>query len=188
MQLIEQERSKYELMWTSVPPYRNSSPGLRNVERFLEICKPRAGDTLLDIGCGAGLAGLEFAKHGLRVKWFDITDTGLDPAVPRASFRQGTLWERWQYSPIFDWGYSSDVLEHIPTEYTMVAVERILSNCAVSWLHIATSPDPYGVWIDDELHLTIRSFTWWLERLNFAGKVIDARDLIHTALYIVERK
>lgn len=188
MLLVDQERDKYEQMWTSVPPYRNTSPGLRHVDNFMEICKPRQGDLLLDIGCGSGLAGLEFARRGLNVQWLDITDAGLDPAVPRNCFRCQTVWGNWWFRPNMDWGYCSDVMEHLPTEYTMLALERILNNCCTTWFHIATWIDNFGVWVGGELHMTVRSFDWWLERLRYTGNVIEARDLIRSAVFVVERK
>lgn len=182
-----QERAKYAEIW-SLPEYRAAhSPGLESVDHFMSVVKPAAGSTLIDIGCGAGGAGLEFERRGLRTHWLDITDAGLDDGVERKRFIEAPLWARWQRPLGWDYGFCCDVLEHIPPEYTMLVVDRIISACRLSWLRIALRPDEFGKLIGEPLHLTVRPFDWWLIRLATIGKVTDARDLCGVGLYVVTR-
>jgi SAM-dependent methyltransferase len=189
MGIIEVEREKYSELWSDVPAYRNYSPGMENVSRFMKNMKPKKDQTLLDIGCGTGEAGLEFIKQGLRVRWIDITDAGLRPDIPRNKFMRAALWDTWNndWKYGYDYGFCCDVMEHIPTEYTMLVIDRIISACRTTWFNIALVPDQFGAAIGQPLHLTVRPFTWWLERLKLAGNVVDARDLCQQALYVVKR-
>ena len=195
MGILEAERSKYEEIW-SVPEYREHSPGLENVQSFFDVLSPKRGDTLIDIGCGEGVAGLEFMAHGLSVAWLDITDAGLKSEVPRGRFIKAPLWESWfDYAPIpveldvrsgFDYGYCCDVMEHIPTEYTMLVADRIIKACKTTWFQIAFEPDVFGSVIGKPLHLTVKPFGWWLDRLKNIGDVVDARDLCGRGMFVVK--
>jgi len=189
MNIIETERAKYSELWNDVPDYRKYSPGMENVSRFMDIIKPDEHFKLIDIGCGTGEAGLEFKRLGLDVRWIDITDAGLHSDIPRQYFIQSSLWGDWTnyYKYGYDYGFCCDVMEHIPTEYTMLVIDRIISSCRVSWFQIALVPDSFGAVIGQPLHLTVRPFTWWLEHLRGSGSVIDARDLCETALFVVEK-
>jgi hypothetical protein len=184
---VAQERAKYAEIW-SLPEYKLHSPGLQNVDRFMEVIKPAAGYSLIDIGCGAGVAGLEFERKGLQVTWMDLTDAGLDPAVNRNRFIESPIWsDDWVMSHRMGWdfGFCCDVMEHIPTEYVMLSVERILSACRLTWFQIALRPDEFGKFIGEPLHLTVQPFEWWLLRLSTIGNVIDARDLCGDGMYVV---
>lgn len=187
--IVDSERDKYIELWRDVPEYRVYSPGLENVGRFMEIMRPAPGATLLDVGCGTGCAGLEFKKLGLEVGWLDITDAGLAPDVPYSRFINAPLWTHWEchWKQGFDYGFCCDVMEHIPTEYSMLVIDRILASCRTTWFQIALVPDQFGAVIGQPLHLTVKPFAWWLERLKLAGRVTDARDLCEQALFIIER-
>jgi 2-polyprenyl-3-methyl-5-hydroxy-6-metoxy-1,4-benzoquinol methylase len=187
--IVESERAKYAELWSDVPDYRIHSPGLENVDRFMKIMQPSPGDTLIDIGCGTGCAGMEFKKHGLNVNWIDITDAGIDTDIPMTRFINATLWSRWDRDKKhgFDYGFCCDVMEHIPTEYTMLVIDRIMSACRVGWFQIALVPDQFGEVIGKPLHLTVRPYGWWLERLRDISNVVDARDLCEQALFICKR-
>ena len=191
-----QERAKYAEIWTTIPEYRDYSPGAVNVERFMSVMKPVRGASIIDIGCGTGIAGLAFEReHGLRSWFLDITGAALDPAIDRDRFIEAPLWERWARGgggPLktkrrWDYGFCCDVLEHIPPEYTMLTIDRILEACGTAWLQIALQPDVFGQKIGEPLHLTVQPFTWWLIRIATLGTVIDARDLCGLALFIVRR-
>lgn len=180
-----QERAKYAEIW-SFDEYREAnSPGLINVDRFMSVLQPKAGASVVDIGCGSGRAGLELQKRGLEVSWVDLTAAGLNLEVDRGRFTEAPLWSHWGNG--FDYGFCCDVLEHIPTEYTMLALDRIIKSCGTAWLQIALRPDEFGKLIGEPLHLTVRPFAWWLVRLASLGKVVDARDLCGDGLFIVER-
>jgi hypothetical protein len=181
-----QERDKYAEIWSFEEYQTADSPGLQNVSRFMDIMKPAPGETLIDIGCGSGKAGLEFQKLGLDVGWTDITDVALDEDVPRDFFYKNPLWGSWARG--WSYGFCCDVLEHIPTEYTMLCLDRIITNCSKTWFQIALRDDVFGKLIGEPLHLTVRSFDWWLVRLQTLGNVVDARDLCGDGLYIVERR
>jgi len=187
MNIIDTERAKYHEIWTDVPDYRKYSPGMENVQRFMDIIKPERNSTLIDIGCGTGEAGLEFVEQGLIVTWLDITDAGLSEKISHHHFIESALWMNWNKRLEFDYGFCCDVMEHIPTEYSMLVIDRILSSCQTAWFQIALVPDQFGAAIGQPLHLTVKPFGWWLERLKLAGDVIDARDLCGQALYVVQK-
>lgn len=189
MNIIETELAKYAEIWRDVPAYRDYSPGMENVTRFMNVIKPERASSLLDVGCGTGEAGLEFQRLGLNVRWLDITHEGLNKSVPRDCFQQACLWMDWErnLTSTYDYGFCCDVMEHIPTEYSMLVVDRIISACDVTWFQIALVPDQFGAAIGQPLHLTVKPYSWWLERLRLAGHVIDARDLCQQALFVVRK-
>lgn len=181
-----QERAKYAEIWT-LPAYREHSPGLAQVEHFMGVMQPDAGASVIDLGAGACVGGLALRDRGLDVWWLDITAAGAPPEVDRRRFIEAPLWSDWSRSEAgpWDYGFCCDVLEHIPTEYTMLCVERILANCSTAWLQISLVPDEFGKAIGEPLHLTVRPFQWWLVRLATLGDVLDARDLCGAGLYVV---
>ncbi len=188
--VLAPERTKYDEIW-STPEYNASlSPGLENVERFMNVIKPALGASLIDIGCGTGKAGLEFERRGLQVSWMDLTAAALDADVDQGHFADGPVWGhawRGMRPNSWDYGFCCDVLEHIPTEYTMLAVERILRSCRTAWLQIAFKPDALGALIGKPLHLTVQPFTWWRDRIATLGSIMDARDLCGHGLFVVKR-
>lgn len=187
MNLVETEREKYTELWRDVPEYRAFSPGVQNVQRFMDVMQPSKGATILDVGCGTGVAGLMFEKLGLRPYWIDITDAGLAPEVDRRRFTKAPLWSEWNDILGFNYGFCCDVMEHIPTEYTMLVIDRVMAVCQTTWFQIALVPDQFGAVIGKPLHLTVKPFTWWLDRFQLAGTVIDARDLCGQALFVVRK-
>lgn len=185
---LAQERAKYEEIW-SIPEYKAYSPGMENVERFIEVLDPRPCSSILDAGCGTGVAGLEFESRGFLVGWLDITDAGLDERVDRSRFHLSALWDvgvshqyiRWDY------GFCCDVMEHIPVEFTMLVAARLLDACRTVWFQIAYKPDAFGRVIGQPLHLTVMPHQWWLVRLSQVGKVVDARDLCGVGMFVLEQ-
>jgi hypothetical protein len=193
--IVAPERAKYANIWSSVPDYRNHSPGLENVRAFFDIVQPvvsaHVRPRLIDLGCGSGLAGLEFQKRGFDVWFQDLVSDGLDDAVPRDRFIQACLWDEWwrpMLHPRFDYGFCCDVLEHLPTEFTMLAVRNIMACCRITWLSIALRPAQFDKAIGDTLHLTVRPYKWWLDRLAILGRVVEARDLLDSGLFIMEAR
>lgn len=184
----EQERKKYNEVWQH-PNYGKCSPGLDSVVRFFNVVDPLPGSSIVDLGAGSCLAGLEMAKQGMDVWYTDLTDIAVPPEVDRQRFIQAPLWGNWRpkrYGP-WEYGFCCDVLEHIPPEFTMLCVDKILTNCRVAWLQICLVPDNFGKDFGEPLHLTVQPFRWWLTRLSMLGKVVDARDLIVCGIYTVTR-
>jgi len=189
--VAKQERDKYNEIWTKVPEYRLNSPGKNNVERFMREMEPDYNSSVIDLGAGACAAGKELEANGLNVWHLDITDAAKPEDVPAHRFIVSPLWSQWHppsdVGEVFDYGFCCDVMEHIPTEYTMLCLDRIITECRVSWIQIALVEDGMGAAIGETLHLTVRPFDWWLVRLATIGKVLDARDLLETGLYVVSK-
>lgn len=162
----EQEKAKYEKAW-KIHGYRDNSPGERLVQVFLENAKPSPGQTLVDLGCGTGRAGLKLMHNGLDVTLLDISESALDPHVRAVSmpFYEACLWDD---PPAigFDWFYCTDVMEHIPPAH----VDRVLGNARLmatkGFFQIAMFDDAWGNQINEKLHLTVRGRQWWLDRIS----------------------
>lgn len=178
---INGERLKYERIW-AVPEYAKHSPGKEICELFEEMCSPSG--SVIDLGSGSGKGAIALDQLGLRVTMLDLTFKGL---VPEAEFRkiEASLWGDW--SGPYDWGYCTDVMEHIPIEYTMLVLDRIMSNCRSVFFHICLVPDGFGKVIGQPLHLTVMPFEWWRDKLGEFGKVVECRDLMANGVYHVAR-
>jgi len=189
--IADSERDKYRRVW-ELPDYYKNSPGLTNVERFRKLMCPSIGASLIDVGCGTGGAGLELQDKGLSVWWLDITDAALDDKINRDRFIELPLWSpRWRaWAPIgkkWDYGFCCDVMEHMPPEYSLLALDRILSACRICWFQIALFQDGFGDVIGERLHLTVRPFEWWRDAFKAIGaELIEARHLLQNALYVAE--
>lgn len=178
------ERIKYERMWAE-PDYRNHSPGKYWAEIFADIADPKSGETLIDLGCGSGGATEGLTALGLDIAQVDLADFRSDKTLP---FREAPLWSNWSFPVRFaraDYGYCCDVMEHIPLEYTMLTLERIRGNCRRVFFSIAHLQDSCGGLIGETLHLTVRPFEWWRDRLADIGEVLHGRDMQGESLFYV---
>lgn len=162
--LAETERAKYEAVWQH-DQYRKAAPGERCVPEAIRRLRMKAGDTVIDFGCGTGRPALALQKAGMNVTAVDFAANCLDESV-NIPFRQACLWDL-PDDLIATFGFCTDVMEHIPTD----RVDDVLGNIAHAttsgvYFQIATRPDRLGRLIDQTLHLTVRDADWWAERLR----------------------
>ena len=182
MNVAESERLKYEKAW-SIPEYANHSPGAQAVELFAEMCEPY-GD-VIDLGTGSGKGALALKDIGLDVTMLDLTFDGLVEGTDGIRRIEAPLWGKWLGA--WDWGYCADVMEHIPPEYTMLVLDRIMSHCEQVFFHICFVPDGFGKVVGQPLHLTVMPFEWWKSHLSEFGAVVECRDLMANGVYHVAR-
>jgi 2-polyprenyl-3-methyl-5-hydroxy-6-metoxy-1,4-benzoquinol methylase len=180
------EQELYGAVWESIDAYDNNSPGVAYNKIFREIVQ--GSGSVLDAGCGAGRAGLLLQDFGYRVQWCDFVSEGLNAKVPLKSFTKVALWNDLQRQIGFvDYVYCCDVLEHIPTELTMLALYQMMRIARRGlFLTVSTVPDNFGQWVGEPLHKTVQPFTWWRDRLRMLGTTVEARDMLISALFYVE--
>ncbi len=182
MNTAEAEREKYEQAW-AIPNYAKRSPGEEICELFDEMCSPWG--TVIDLGSGSGKGAVALDKLDLDVTMLDLTFAGC--GTKKFKRIEGSLWGDWRQPLGWDWGYCTDVMEHIPVEYTMLVLDRIMSNCRSSFFYICFIPDVFGKFIGQPLHMTVMPFEWWKDRLGEFGKVVECRDLMKHGVYHVAR-
>lgn len=192
MSLLQTEAETYTDLWSSVESYGAVAPGEQMLPVFLDCIGSRRHGHILDAGTGSGKGALALASAGFRVTCVDMTDAGLVPDAKALPFHTGSLWHnlrRFAPTGSFDWVYCTDVLEHIPQQFTMLACEQMLrvSNRGL-FLSVSLVPDSFGVWAGKPLHQTVQSFVWWKNSLSELGRVTDARDLVHAATFYVEHE
>lgn len=173
---VASETVKYQKAF-KLDAYTKLSPG----EVFWPIFEELAGDgeSIVDIGCGVGRVGRLMDERGLKVRQVDLDDFR---EADNHSFTQAPIWGDW---PGADYGYCCDVMEHIPTEWVMASLANIMSRVDQCFFLISLVPDVFGKQIGEPLHLTVKPFTWWLDRLEEVGKVTHARDCINSGVYWV---
>jgi len=182
------ERDTYESMWGAVEGYSRESPGERYLPAFLQMVGSERG-TVLDAGCGTGKAALALEQAGFSVTLCDLTADGIVADARHFRFERACLWQAslqfgiWRY----DYGFCCDVLEHVPTQFTMLAVARLLEACKRGvFLSVSLVPDQYGMWVGKALHQTVQPYEWWLASLGELGEIVEARDLLDVGIYFVK--
>lgn len=189
MSITSKERQTYDDLWGAVPSYASHSPGEMELPVFLQIVGDRRGH-VLDAGAGSGKGALALKAAGFRVTMCDLTNAGLVEEAKEIPFREASLWRSLKgLTPTgsVEWVYCTDVLEHVPTQFTMLAVEQMLRVSRLGvFIGVSCVPDSFGVWAGKSLHQTVQSYLWWKESLSELGRVSDARDLLHAATFYVE--
>jgi 2-polyprenyl-3-methyl-5-hydroxy-6-metoxy-1,4-benzoquinol methylase len=185
--IATKERELYSAVWQSVAQYGAYSPGESYLPLFLQMIGERRG-TIMDAGCGSGKGALALKAAGFDVTLSDITREGLVPEAQQLPFLQQVLWEDMP-DLSFDYVYCCDVMEHIPTPFTMLVIRQLLSVARGGvFISISLMPDSFGVLIGQSLHQSVQTFPQWRDQLNTIGRVVEARDLLHTGVYFVERR
>lgn len=161
----------YEHIWKTLPEYRTVSPGDDSVPAFLAVATPHAGATVIDFGCGTGKASNRLADSGLFVEALDFARNCLDDDVAemaadgsRIRFTQHDLTQPLAIKA--EYGFCSDVLEHIPEEKIDAALTTILSAARFNFLVISTQPDHFGEHVGHPLHVTVHDKAWWEAKLK----------------------
>lgn len=182
------ETALYEATWT-VPHYADHAPGVLYLPILREHVPPPA--CILDAGTGSGKGALALAAAGYDVRLCDLTDAGLVDEARGFPFAPACLWQALRPQIRVGWVdavYCTDVLEHVPEQFTMLAVEQMLRVAQRGLLlSVSTQPDGFGAWVGRPLHQTVQPFTWWRDALREVGHVVDARDLVGPAVFWVER-
>jgi 2-polyprenyl-3-methyl-5-hydroxy-6-metoxy-1,4-benzoquinol methylase len=174
------EAAKYRAMW-GVPEYADNSPGKLMAPIFMEVSGARAGERVWDIGCGDGQGGRELQTFGLIVSGMDLVD-----ANPGYSMVEQPIWT--PLPSVADYSFCCDVLEHVPREFTMLAVRNVVDACSIgAFFSISTVPDMMGRLIKETLHLTVERYVWWRDHLKEFGEIVEARDLLNCGVFYVRR-
>lgn len=171
--LVKREQAKYEKVWKDAR-YRQSSPGERTILRAMGMGMKK-GDSLIDFGCGCGRPLKAFQQLGLDVLGLDLAENCLDRDLD-LPFRHTCLWN---LPPLkADWGYCTDVMEHIPEEKVDDVLEGIRkSTTKGAFFQIAMRPDSSGMLIiGEQLHLTVKGVDWWKAKLKKHWQEVEVEE------------
>lgn len=191
--LLDSERATYGEAW-SLEDYARHAPGEIHAPRFVEMAGVLEADrpvgrplTVLDAGAGSGKGALALEALGFGVTLLDITAAGLVPDARRFRYLEAPLWSDLRaVAGRFDYVYCCDVLEHVDEAMTMLAIARMLEASRRGvFLSISLVPDQFGILVGRPLHLTVKPFTWWRDRIRELGTVAECRDLIDAGLFLV---
>ena len=178
------EREKYTRLWC-FSEYREEAPGEALVAKFLDIAKPSG--TVIDFGCGTGRAGMKLKEAGLDVLLVDFTDNSRDLEALALPFLQHDLSQSMDARA--DWGFCTDVLEHIPTADVEVVISNVMQSAKTAFFQISTQPDKCGELIGQDLHLTVRDHATWREWFKGLGYVVQWEEEGPTAsLFLVTNR
>lgn len=172
-QVAAVEADKYHRIWLR-QDYRQHSPGERDFQGGLRVLKGRGlepMDSLVDLGCGTGRAASLFNAEGLAVTGVDIAPNCLDGGpAGRIQFVQACLWDLPGGLGPFDWGYCTDVMEHIPPTRiaaTLSEISRVISRSVYFQINKHESHGRHGDAIGvGSLHLSVYPAAVWRVHLE----------------------
>jgi len=183
--IATKERELYSSVWASIDDYELYSPGETYLPLFLDMIGETRG-RVLDAGCGSGKGALALKAAGFDVTMCDVTADGLSPEAQDIPFTFRVLWH--QLPSGFDYAYCCDVLEHLPTQFSMLVVARLLEAAPRVFVSVCNVQDSAGVWIGKELHQTVKPFTWWRDSFRELATIVECRDLFDNSVFLLERR
>lgn len=186
--LATAERQKYEKIWNN-KNYRLVAPGESFVLPFIKSVRPKKGSTIYDYGTGTGRAALFLTLRGFDVTPLDIAENCMDEEVAERigdKLQLVNLFDLPEDMPAKDYGFCTDVMEHIPPEKVDTVLGNIKRTCGSCFFNICFTEDHFGETIGEHLHLTVEGFEWWLDKLREFGTVTQGRDLINIGVFYVE--
>ena len=130
---------------------------------------------ILDVGCGRGYFMKEFLEMGKDVYGIDISDYAVSHPMPGCEGRiiKGDILDIPFKDNFFEWTICYSVMEHIPEGDIPRALKEIARVAPLSVMCIAIlySDDPRLEEFykhEDETHITLKKFRWWVERFQEA--------------------
>jgi len=127
---------------------------------------------LLDIGCGDGSTVQTLRLMDYNCKGLDITNAGIKinnttPIINKPLgkwFIESSITRTGLLDNIFDYTFSTDVLEHIPEDKVDDAISEIIRITKIKTFHVIAlfSDIRNGI----ELHKTIKPISWWQKRFE----------------------
>ena len=153
--------------------YRKLSPGENVVDEFLIISNPGKGVSIIDWGCGTGRASkkLHDSIGHFDVTMVDFAENCLDDEVrelaqdnDRLRFIEHDITQKTKLTA--QYGFCVDVMEHLREDSIDDTIEIILGACKNVFFQISCVEDIFGQReeIDEDLHLTVHDYQWWLEK------------------------
>ncbi len=162
------EREKYERMWCFAA-YRTRSPGEEVVQDFLDVVRPTG--TVIDFGCGTGRAAVKFKEEGLEPILVDFASNCRDQDARILPFYEFDLREPIPLAA--EYGFCTDVMEHIAPEDVEKVVGNILNAAQTVFFQISVREDSAGFLINQKLHLTVQPHQWWKMLFEALGYVVS---------------
>jgi hypothetical protein len=159
------EQEKYQLMWAN-PAYSVDAPGEAVVERFLQLCRPKGH--IIDFGCGTGKAALAmYLPPERNVTLVDFVTNSRVASALTLPFVQADLSK--SIALRGDYGFCTDVLEHIPGDQVKAVVKNILACVPLAFFQISYVQDAFGGLLGQPLHLSVHPHDWWRELFEALG-------------------
>jgi hypothetical protein len=157
--ILDAETAKYRATWGAAS-YRTKSPGEVIAQAAIEVCDIRPGSKVVDFGCGTGRAMRYFVLNNFMAQGVDIANNCFDAEI-NLPLTIAPLWDMPPAGVYGDWGYCTDVMEHIPPQYVRRSLQNISRCVPRAFFQIAHFND--GEWVEGTgaLHLTVASPDWW---------------------------
>lgn len=177
------EEDKYRQIWQQ-PDYRAVSPGEVSAGKFLDLVNPKG--LVIDFGCGTGRGSLRISER-CNVLLVDFVENSRDEAAQHLRFIRHDLTKPLHIRG--DYGYCTDVMEHLPTEQVSLVVQNIMSAANKVYFQISTVPDSLGELIGQTLHLTVKPHAWWRKLFEGLGYHISWQEMEeHCSSFLVGRR
>ncbi len=164
------ERDKYIAIWNR-PEYRKISPGMLECERAFAVMEMVKGKTLIDFGSGPARATKWFQDQGLKATAVDFAPNARETDV---KFVEACLWDMPASLKAAEYGFCTDVMEHIPSDKVNDVLDGIAKRVRYGvYFRIATRPDKMGRLIGKPLHLTVQGGEWWRRKVEEYFPLVD---------------
>jgi hypothetical protein len=179
------EREKYLQVWEH-DEYRKFSPGMMEFARAMMVCPIRPGQSLIDFGSGPCRATKSFKDHGIDVLAIDHVPNACEfDDVP---FLEACLWDLPASLSARDWGFCTDVMEHIPTNRVQDVIRSIAENVTLGcYFRIATRPDVMGMKLIGKYAMTVSSGEWWRRQIEKYFELVDVVEMTGRDIMLLAR-